>query len=134
MTSKTRFLLATGFGSGLMYFLDPQGGRSRRAVARDRIVRANDVAGKTARHLRSLTRGLFARLRSMRSRTRVPDEVLHDQIRSRLGRVVSHPGAIEVDVRDGRVALRGPILAEEVMSLLGELSSIRGIRGLEDDL
>ena len=110
-----------------MYFLDPQEGPRRRAVARDRI-------DKTTRQLREQARGLLEGNGSTTIRTGVPDEVLHEQIRSRLGRVVSHPGAIEVDVRGGEVALKGPILAEEVTSLLGELSSMRGIRRLEDDL
>ena len=127
MNSRGRLLLATGIGSVLMYFLDPQGGPKRRAVARERL-------GRTARRLQNEARGLLEGNGSTAAFTEVPDETLHEQIRSRLGRVVSHPGAIEVEVRGGEVALRGPILAGEVTSLLGELSSMRGIRSLEDAL
>jgi uncharacterized membrane protein len=92
------------------------------------------MAGRTFRDLRNRAEGLLARTRSGLSPHEVPDEVLHDQIRSRLGRVVSHPGAIDVTVRNGRVSLYGPILDEEVGPLLAELCSLRGIRDLEDTL
>jgi hypothetical protein len=44
-----------------MYFTDPQGGRRRRAIARDKAVSwghdAADYADKTARHLRNQAYG-----------------------------------------------------------------------------
>ncbi len=129
--------LAAGIGYGVMYLYDPRSGRRRRAIARDKAVHAGRktaaVAGKIGRDLRNRTEGLLARARRSSS-PEIQDEVLHDQIRSRLGRVVSHPRAIDVSVSDGNVCLSGPILEEEVDSLLGELSSIRGIRDLRDDL
>ncbi|MGH9323347.1 MAG: SRPBCC family protein, partial [Vicinamibacteria bacterium] len=89
MASKKTLLLATGIGSGLMYLLDPNGGKRRRAIAADKLAHAGrktgNVAGKTVRDLRNRTKGLVAKTRSRFSRTEVPDEVLHDQIRSRLG-------------------------------------------------
>ena len=55
-------------------------------------------------------------------------------VRARLGRVVSHPGALEVDVRDGYIHLRGPILSDEVDLVLSELCNVQGIRGISDEL
>jgi uncharacterized membrane protein len=121
-----------------MYLFDPRVGRRRRAVAADRIKSAGRktgrFTGKMARDLSNRARGAAARTRSRWSHREVPDEVLHDQIRSRLGRVVSHPGAIEVDVRNGEVHLRGPILSDEVDLVLSELCLVQGIRHLSDEL
>jgi uncharacterized membrane protein len=107
-------------------------------MARDKMARAQRIAGNVARgtirDLRNRTEGLFASTRSGFSPQEVPDDVLHDQIRARLGRVVSHPTAIDVTVSNGRVNLFGPILDEEVGPLLAELSSLRGIRDLQDTL
>src|SRR5436305_7671270 len=56
--------LGAGLGAGLMYLLDPQGGRGRRAVARDKTVSAlkqgGEKAAKTSRHLGNKTKGLAA--------------------------------------------------------------------------
>jgi uncharacterized membrane protein len=137
MGSK-KILLATGLGSGLMYLLDPRGGRRRRAMAADKIRSAGRktgrFTGKMARDLTNRARGVAARTRSRFSHREVPDEVLHDQIRSRLGRVVSHPAAVEVYVRDGEVYLRGPILSDEVDLVLSELCLVQGVRGVSDEL
>ena len=53
-------------------------------------------------------------------------------MRSRIGRVVSHPHAIRVTARAGRVTLRGPILAEEVDELLACVSAVQGVTGVEN--
>ena len=56
--------IGAGLGAGLMYLLDPQGGRGRRAVARDKSVSAikngGKAAAKTSRHLGNKTKGLVA--------------------------------------------------------------------------
>jgi uncharacterized membrane protein len=121
-----------------MYLLDPRGGRRRRVMAADKIRSAGRktgrFTGKMARDLTNRARGVAAKTRSRFSRREVPDEVLHDQIRARLGRVVSHPGALEVDVRGGYIHLRGPILSDEVDLVLSELCNVQGIRGISDQL
>ena len=116
MTSKTSVIGGFGLGAGLMYLLDPDRGRRRRAMVRDRISsRIGDseaFLGKTARDSANRARGLLARTRTrVTPGGRVSDEVLAERVRSKLGRYVSHPGAIEVDAQRGRVVLRGPILA-----------------------
>jgi uncharacterized membrane protein len=131
-------LWAAGVGCAIGYFFDPRAGGRRRALMRDKATRirgeASDIAGKIFRDVRNRTRGALATARSRVTPREIPDEVLHDQIRSRLGRVVSHPRAIDVTVEDGTVTLSGPILEEEVGTLLGELSTLRGIHELQDNL
>jgi uncharacterized membrane protein len=127
-------------GAGLMYLLDPERGRRRRALLRDKFVRALDAAADAAettrRDLGNRVRGLFAKARSLVTRepTRVSDEVLAERVRSKIGRVVSHPGAIEVTARKGRVTLSGPILADEADDLISYVEKIPGVKAVENRL
>ena len=134
-------LLAGGIGLGaaLMYILDPDRGRRRRALARDQFVSAGrrlpDAVGATARDLSNRTRGIAAEVGSMlSSEEEVSDEVLVARVRSKLGRVVSHPHAVGVTVEQGRVTLSGPILADEVDDLLSCVSRVRGVADVENRL
>jgi hypothetical protein len=64
----------------------------------------------------------------------VADEVLVGRVRSKIGRVVSHPSAIEVTADQGRITLRGPVLAREVEDLLAAVSSVQGVADVENRL
>ena len=69
MASQTcAFLTGLCVGAAAMYFFDPQGGRRRRALLRDKAVSwANDAehfAEKKARHLSNEARGLAHEARS----------------------------------------------------------------------
>jgi len=68
------------------------------------------------------------------NRTPVSDEVLVERVRSKMGRIVSHPHAIGVSAYDGRVTLSGPILTKEVNKLIVCASSIPGVTGVENML
>ncbi|MBI3966401.1 MAG: SRPBCC family protein [Chloroflexi bacterium] len=134
------FSLVAGFGSGagLMYLLDPNRGRRRRALIRDQFVHLTHVtaaaAAVTSRDLGNRARGLFAELTSLFRRDNVDDVVLVERVRASLGRTVSHPSSIEVTAHNGVVTLSGPILAGEVDRLLDRVSSVRGVQALEDRL
>ena len=125
-------------GAGLMYALDPGAGRRRRALMRDKMIwaarKTRDAADATGRDLQHRAAGATARIRNRRMNEDVPDVVLLERVRATLGRVVSHPRAIDVDVQDGHVALTGPILANEVRPLLRAVSRVRGICDVEDRL
>lgn len=49
--------LAAGLGAGLMYLLDPQGGRQRRALAREKCAHAAKTSGKA---VGKATKGLIS--------------------------------------------------------------------------
>jgi len=127
-----------GLGAGLMYFLDPAAGRRRQALVRDKVIRgwnkAGDAIEATACDLSNRARGLMAEARSLVSGGSVPDEVLVERVRSKIGHVVSHPSAIEVTVDQGRVTLRGPVLARELEDLVAAVSSVRGVTDVENRL
>jgi osmotically-inducible protein OsmY len=122
-----------------MYMLDPDRGRRRRALVRDKLVSAAnktpDAIGAAARDLSNRARGLAAQVGSaFAGDDDVSDEVLAARVRSKLGRVVSHPSAIEVVADQGRVRLGGPVLAGEVDDLLACVSAVPGVSDVENQL
>lgn len=123
-------------GAAAMYILDPQRGRRRRALLRDKLVLAGnelrDAADVTARDLLHRAQGLASETWSALRPGDADDAVLEQRVRARLGRAVSHPSSIEVRATDGRVTLSGPVLAHELDSLLAEVESVRGVREVED--
>lgn len=132
------FVAGTALGAAAMYWLDPQAGRRRRALSRQRAMRMTHKvehdASVLARDFTHRQRGLVGVVgRVLRSRT-TTDEVLRERVRARLGRLCSHPGAIEVECHDGRVLLRGPILAGERDRVLRRLRWIEGARDVIDQL
>ena len=72
------------------------------------------------------------------SSTFTPDEVdeivLAERVRSHLGRVCSHPGAIEVHLAGGAVTLEGDVLASEHAPLLACARTVRGVTDVKDGL
>lgn len=127
-----------GLGAGLMYMLDPNRGRRRRALARDRLIHAAHVithaAGTTSRDLSHRANGLWAEGSRMLRRDHASDEVLTARVRAALGRAVSHPHAINVNVDDGHVTVSGAVLADEVDDLLSRVSRVRGVRSVKNRL
>jgi BON domain len=127
-----------GIGTGLMFLLDPNQGKRRRALLRDKCFWAARKTGEeaqvTARDLRNRTKGLVSGVQSRFSSTPVEDVILVDRVRSKLGRVVSHPRAVDVSVQNGRVVLSGPILTTEVPALLACVNKVSGVKQVMDHL
>ncbi len=139
MTIRTSWLGGLGLGAGLMYLLDPDRGRRRRARVRDRISsragESESFLGKTSRDFANRTRGLVARTKSrVVPEGRVADDVLAERVRSKMGRHVSHPGAIEVTAFGGRIVLEGDVLADEADDLVDAVASVRGVHEIENRL
>jgi uncharacterized membrane protein len=127
-----------GVGAALMYYLDPDRGARRRALVRDRLVHAanvaSDAAGASSRDLANRARGLVAGARALASPRAAADSVLEARVRTELGRIVSHPGAIDVGVENGRVTLVGDALADEIDDLVGCVGEVRGVTVVENQL
>jgi uncharacterized membrane protein len=121
-----------------MYWLDPAAGRRRRALLRDKLTRVSsdfgDAIGVARRDLTYRTRGLGARVRSIFATEHVPDEVLAERVRSAMGRIVSHPGAIDVAAVNSMIRLTGAVLAGEHSALLDVVSAVRGVEYVLDEL
>jgi uncharacterized membrane protein len=138
MTDNGKTIAGALAGAGLMYLLDPDRGARRRALVRDQAVRARhrfaEGAEATGRDLRNRARGTAAQLRSRIRKESAGEEILHERVRSALGRAVSHPGAIEVLVSQGRVTLQGQVLAHELDELLRTVGSVRGVSEVNNEL
>lgn len=131
-------IAAGGFAAGaaLMYLYDPSRGKRRRAGVRDKTLKAYaDFAcqlEKAGRDLSHRAHGLVAEARSLASK---PDPyVLAERVRTRIGRAVTHPHAIQVQNENGVIVLEGPILAKEVNKLLRAVRSVPGVREIRDRL
>ena len=136
---NNRALLAgAAMGVAAAYMLDPDRGGRRRARVREKIIRGAHVTGRaldaTARDLANRSRGIVAATRTRWSGEAVDDWRLVERVRAKLGRVCSHPRAIDVDARDGEVTLRGPILADEVDDVLTMTESIPAVRAVMNEL
>jgi hypothetical protein len=128
-----------GLGVGLMYILDPNRGARRRSFLINQVTHGmnilSDALCVTSRDLSNRARGLVAETKNIfTSEEDVSDEKLEARVRSKIGRVVSHPTAIEVISENGQVRLYGPILAEEVDDLLSAVASVKGVVSVEDQL
>lgn len=132
-------LIGVGIGAGFAFILDPAGGGRRRALVRDKFVRASTVtrraADATARDMANRARGIAAVTRGRIWDDEIDEWRLIERVRARLGRACSHPHAIDVEADDdGNVTLRGPILAHEVDGLLATTAAVRGVASVINEL
>jgi uncharacterized membrane protein len=131
-------LAGLAVGAGLAYFGDPYRGRRRRAHARDKVTHLTMIAEKAIdRSFRDLTnraQGLLAASIDLVIPSPIPDEVLLERVRTRLGRLVSHPGALDVRVAAGHVILRGDVIASEAPHMLSAIRCMSGVREVIDNL
>jgi osmotically-inducible protein OsmY len=132
------FALGVAAGAAAYFFLDPQRGAARRAMARDRTAAAArgaaEEARRRARRVQDRAHGLAYEAKARAHEGEVPDDVLAERVRAQLGRPVSHPRALEVRASNGIVTLSGPILRGEVDGLVSRVSRVRGVRQVENRL
>ncbi len=129
-------LATAGLGAAAMYFLDPQRGRARRAVAGDKVGKiVNDTgrafreAGQMCRDVTNRTRGTAHELqRNVVQGGPVGPEQLLQRVRSEMGHVVSHANQIQVMTdAEGNVTLEGRVLASELDALLTTVKRVSGV-------
>jgi uncharacterized membrane protein len=130
-----------GFATGalLMYLSDPDRGKRRRALARDKAVSAwNDFATLLDKARRDVSNRAYGAACGVKAAFGAdhPAEgpALVQRVRSRMGRVVSHPHAIDVTLEDGRIVLYGPALEHEVDRLLRAVKSVPGVKEVTNRL
>lgn len=140
MKDLPSFLIGLGAGALLMYYLDQPSGGRRRALVRDKFVSAGhgiaDFAEAKAKRAADRVKGMVATGTLHGETRREPQTArqLHDRIRARLGRLISHPKALHVLVDDGSVTLSGHILSREVNSLIREIKAMPGVRQVRNEL
>jgi uncharacterized membrane protein len=123
-----------------MYFMDPDRGRRRRALVRDKSTSAwnqsSESAGKAWRDVSNRAHGIAAKSRHVIGRVQgnTGDQVIDSRVRSRLGRATNHPGAINVTVTDGHVQLNGAVLEHEHHAVMQAVRSVSGVTAVDDRL
>lgn len=127
-------------GAAAMYYFDPNRGRARRSLLRDKCVHWQHLAQREIeigiRDLNNRLCGLSAEagslLRGRKGET--SNETLEARVRSQMGHLVSHPHAIGVTAHEGCISLSGPILAHEVAPLLRQIARVPGIDDVQNNL
>jgi uncharacterized membrane protein len=138
MKDQGKLITGVLVGASAMYLLDPDRGARRRSLLRDRGVHAGHKLGSglaaTARDARNRTRGTAAALRARFRTEELDDDVLHERVRSAIGRVVSYPRAITIVVTGERITLSGQVLADEVDALVQTVAQVRGVSEVRNEL
>jgi hypothetical protein len=138
ITTAMTLIRAAALGAAAMYLLDPDRGRRRRAIARDKTRSALSQGTQFLSAARSDARARMQGLRAVARRVREgpgappDDRVLVARVRARLGRVVSHPHGVHVEAGNGDVRLSGPILKSEHTPLVIAARLVRGVRSVDD--
>jgi len=140
-TSFFALLGALGAGAALMYFLDPDNGRRRRALVRDQVVHGRsvmqDMTEAAVHNAANHTRGAIARIQGRigsRGEQAVDDAVLEERVRAAMGHIMSDPHSIEIRAHDGCVILKGPAQPDEVGELVACAERVRGVREVDNRL
>jgi CBS domain-containing protein len=139
MKKEMALICGAGLGAGMMYLLDVDQGKRRRALVRDQAAhsarKTRDAVAATARDARNRAQGMASTVKSLVSSPPPgTDDVLIERVRAKLGMLVRHPRSIEVAAHDGTVTLSGPVLADEIDSLVAMVSRVPGVRHVENRL
>jgi osmotically-inducible protein OsmY len=133
------FMAAALGGAALAYFMDPQSGRRRRHVTRDRafsLARQGVRRGrKLVHHASSDARGYVERARHARGGVEeLDDTTLVDKVESIVFRDRDVPkGEINVNAENGVVFLRGQVEEPELISALeARVRKVRGVRDVQN--
>jgi osmotically-inducible protein OsmY len=122
---------------GFMYFCDPDRGHARRKKVADRavslIAQGERLVEHKAKNTLNRAEGLLAWARPLFHRhEEVPDEMLLQRVRTRLGHIVQHPQTISTTVEQGIVRLTGTVAREEKKRVLKEIRDVPGVSKVEE--
>ncbi|WP_457096857.1 BON domain-containing protein [Lysobacter sp. P5_B9] len=138
MNSVVRLAVAFAAGAAVMYYLDPEAGRLRRARVRggggDLRHKLEEAAQAGARRRAERTHGTVMPERTRVRTEPVDDALLRDRIRSRLGHVVAHSSTLLVDVEAGHVVLGGAVAASEIEPVVHAVAEMPGVRSVDNQL
>ena len=128
-----------GLGAGFMYLFDPEQGRRRRAMARDRgaafFRRAGTRAERTGRAVGAQTYGVAQKARHLREGEKdFDDTTLARKVETEIFRDAEAPkGQVDVNVVDGVVYLRGELQETEMIdALVDKARKVSGVKGVEN--
>ncbi len=140
MNYTNTFIAGALLGAGIMYLLDPDRGRRRRALVKDQLEHGGrklaDSAVGRAEHVRNRAKGLAheAKQQLREDEEQVDDATLEARVRAALGREVSNPGAIHVTAYNGRITVTGKALASESDNVVRTIRAVRGVDRVDNFL
>lgn len=121
-------------GAGLMFLMDPQRGRSRRAWLTDKVTSMVRQTGgsfyQTGKHLKNRASGIAAEAgsRFQSGGGYVSSEQLLQRVRSEMGHLVDQPALIQVLAdANGSVTLTGTVASDESDDLIAAIEAIPGV-------
>jgi uncharacterized membrane protein len=127
--------LGAAAGAAVEYLFDPDRGRSRRAKVRDKLTsgthRSRDGIETLTRDMAARSGGVVAAVRYRVAGRDADDQVLRDRVRETLGRHVSHPRAVHVEVSEGVATLTGDVLVGEEGPACRAIKRVPGIKRVE---
>jgi osmotically-inducible protein OsmY len=130
------FLAAAMGGMAFMYYADPQNGRRRRHVTRDKALSLTRHGAKRSRrlvhHITSDAKGYVERARHAGVEAeQLDDQTLVDKVESIVFRDRDVPkGKINVNAENGVVFLRGEVASSELVETLE--TRVRKVHGVRD--
>jgi osmotically-inducible protein OsmY len=138
MNTLIKAAAAFAAGAAAMYLLDPETGRRRRSLVRERSGGAardlEDSVRGAGRDAANRLRGRMAETKSHMAGEPVGDDRLHDRIRAKLGHLLDRPATVEVKVAQGHVVLSGEAPADEAAALSRYIAGMQGVSDVENRL
>jgi osmotically-inducible protein OsmY len=133
---RIRSILIGGVvGAAAAYFFDPELGTARRARLQDQVeARARDGRREVERAVRQLQGRLMGAVAQLEVAPRPDDDLaLLSRVESVLLGIPGYPrAAVEAEVVDGRLVLRGRVASEEqAREIVEAASGVRGVLAVE---
>ncbi len=141
MSRLTSFVFGAGFGAALVYFLDPNSGRRRRALAQDKATKyahqSTETVQSAAQAATSQAQGVASRVQSAATGgDSAPDDdvTLTRKVESEIFRPADAPkDSVSVNVQHGVVELRGEVKRPEQVNALGEAAArVAGVKDVHN--
>jgi osmotically-inducible protein OsmY len=134
-----RFFRFAALGAALMYFFDPQQGKRRRNMLRDRVLgffrRRGREAARAGRAVSAEAYGLKQKATHLREEPKpdLDDATLAAKVQTEIFRAADAPkGSVNVNVENGVVYLRGEVQRPELIDdLVARARQVQGVQGVE---
>ncbi len=134
-----RLVLGTGLGALLSFFFDPQSGRRRRNMTRDRVLalfrRGGRKAERAGRAVAAEAYGVSQKVQHREEEPKEFDDVtLARKVETEIFRDADVPkGQINVNAENGVVVLRGEVGTPEMIDdLVEKARNVQGVRDVEN--
>ena len=135
------FGLGAALGALVAYLFDPNSGRRRRAMLRDRgaafVRQGARTTTRTGRGVAAEAYGVSQKVMHLREEPKdYDDQTLARKVESEIFRDADAPkGQVDVNVENGVVVLRGELdSAEMIEELVGKTRKVQGVRDVDNRL